>query len=214
MIQKFDFSDFYSICDRLSASDADLAGVIRVHGYPPLWQRPNTFESLVHIILEQQVSLASALSALNKLRENVKEITPAAVLQLSDQEFRACYFSRQKTGYVKHLAEAIIQEKLDLLSLEALSDDEVRARLTSLKGIGNWTAEIYLIFVLQRADIFPLGDLAAVIAMKRLKQLARDTPREQLSAMTVRWQPFRTIATMILWHYYLSAPKNIIIDSL
>src|ERR1700753_4004838 len=114
MINKFTHTNFHAICDELASADADLATIINAHGYPPLWSRPNTFETLVHIILEQQVSLASALSALNKLRERVQEITPSRVLLLTDEEFRACYCSRQKTAYINYLAEAIISGQIDL----------------------------------------------------------------------------------------------------
>src|ERR1700753_3178197 len=105
MIQRFDKSNFKKICDRLAEGDADLAMIIRTHNYPPMWTRPNIFETLVHIILEQQVSLASALSALNKLRGRLEDrVTPARFLELTDEELKACYFSRQKTGYVRGLA--------------------------------------------------------------------------------------------------------------
>jgi DNA-3-methyladenine glycosylase II len=160
----------------------------------------------VHIILEQQVSLASALSALNKLKEYIQEITPARVLLLTDEEFKACYFSRQKTTYTKYLAEAIISGQINLTELEQLPDDVIRAKLTALKGIGNWTADVYLMFVLQHADIFPIGDLAAVNALKRVKSLPKETTREELIAVAEKWAPYRTVASMLLWHYYLSAP--------
>jgi DNA-3-methyladenine glycosylase II len=171
-----------------------------------MWNRPNTFETLVHIILEQQVSLASALSALNKLRDKVHIITPEKVLSLTDEELKACYFSRQKAGYVRYLAASVLNGGLDLPLLPALSDDEVRTQLVTLKGIGNWTIDVYLIFVLQRADIFPLGDLAAVNALKRIKHLPGETHRDALLPFIDRWKPYRTIATMLLWHYYLSSP--------
>jgi DNA-3-methyladenine glycosylase II len=205
MIKQFNQSNFHSICDVLAKNDADLAAIIENHGYPPLWSRPNSFETLVHIILEQQVSLASALSALNKLKERVQELTPARVLLLTDEEFRACYCSRQKTAYIKYLAEALLSRQLILDELQHLPDDEIRAKLITLKGIGHWTIDVYLMFVLQRADIFPAGDLAAVNALKRVKMLPAAT-REELIAITEFWQPYRTVATMILWHYYLSRP--------
>jgi DNA-3-methyladenine glycosylase II len=208
MINKFRPSNYHSICDKLGSTDADLAAVIKAYGYPPLWSRPNTFETLVHIILEQQVSLASALSALNKLRERVQEITPARVLLLTDEEFRACYCSRQKTAYIKYLAEALLNGQINLEQFEQMPDDEIRAQLVSLKGIGNWTVDVYLMFVLQRADLFPIGDLAAVNALKRVKNLPATTNREELVAIAAQWQPYRTVATMILWHYYLSASKK------
>ncbi|HEY4337791.1 MAG TPA: DNA-3-methyladenine glycosylase 2 family protein [Puia sp.] len=202
----FSRDNFQPLCDGLAEGDAELAGVIRAHGYPPMWNRPNSFETLVHIILEQQVSLASALAALNKLREMIGEVTPEAALALTDEEYKACYFSRQKMAYVKYLAVELMSGELNLLLLEALPDEEVRARLTALKGIGNWTVDVYLIFVLQRADIFPLGDLAAVNALKRLKGFPREVHRDELLPVIERWRPYRTIATMLLWHFYLSSP--------
>jgi DNA-3-methyladenine glycosylase II len=205
MLNTFSPSSFQSRCDELADSDPDLAAIIRLHGYPPMWNRPNTFETLVHFILEQQVSLASALAALNKLRGRIREITPQTVLGLSDEELKACYFSRQKTGYVRYLAESVISGQVDLKKFPDLSDDEVRTTLTTLKGIGNWTVDVYLIFVLQRADVFPLGDLAAVNALKRIKHLPKDSLRDSLLPVIDRWKPHRTIATMLLWHFYLSS---------
>jgi DNA-3-methyladenine glycosylase II len=208
MTNKFTQSTYHTICDELAASDADLAAIIKTYGYPPFWSRPNTFETLVHIILEQQVSLASALSALNKLKERIQEITPARILLLTDEEMRACYCSRQKTGYIRYLAEALLSGQLNLNELEELPDEIIRAKLVALKGIGNWTADVYLMFVLQHADVFPIGDLAAVNALKRVKNLPGNTSRDEILAIAANWQPYRTVATMLLWHFYLSAPKN------
>jgi DNA-3-methyladenine glycosylase II len=209
MFAHFDHNNFHSICDQLATADSDLATVVNSYGYPPLWARPNSFESLVHIILEQQVSLASALSALNKLKDAIEEITPARVLLLTDEEFKACYFSRQKTTYVRYLAEAILSGQINLAGFEDQSDTEVRSQLTALKGIGNWTVDVYLMFVLHRADIFPIGDLAAVQSMKKVKQLPPDISREEMVILAQQWQPYRTVATMLLWHDYLSRRKKI-----
>lgn len=206
MIQTFSKQNFQIICDQLAARDSDLAAVIKAHGYPPMWKRPNSFEALVHIILEQQVSLASALAALKKLQEKLQIITPQKVLTLTDEELKACYVSRQKTVYIRGLAEAIIDKRLILEDLKKMADDDFRSRLISLKGIGNWTTDIYLMFVLQRADIFPIGDLAAVNALKKVKNFTEETTRDKLLLIAENWQPYRTIATMILWHYYLSSP--------
>lgn len=208
MLSGFSSNNFQLICDELAATDADLAQVINSYGYPPLWSRPNTFESLVHIILEQQVSLASALSALNKLEEAIQEITPGRVLLLTDEELKACYFSRQKTAYVRYLAGAILSGQINLETFENLPDNDVRAQLTALKGIGNWTVDIYLMFVLHRADIFPIGDLAAVQSMKTVKHLPPNVSREEMVLLAQQWQPYRTVATMILWHDYLSRRKT------
>jgi DNA-3-methyladenine glycosylase II len=206
MFETFSATNFHSICDLLAAKDTDLAAIIKEHGYPPMWTRPNSFETLVHIILEQQVSLASALAALVKLKGQTQELTPSKILALSDAELRTCYVSRQKTVYIRSLAQAITDKRLVLSELETMPDKEVRERLTAIKGIGNWTADIYLMFVLQRATIFPLGDLAAVNALKRAKRLPKDLPREALPEIIKGWKPYLTVATMILWHHYLSAP--------
>ncbi|MDI3321104.1 DNA-3-methyladenine glycosylase family protein [Pinibacter soli] len=204
----FTSGNFKKICAKLALIDSDLKLVLETYGYPPLWSRPNTFESLVHIILEQQVSLASALAALNKLKEKIMNITPEGVLLLTDEELKASYFSRQKTIYVRHLAEAIQNRRIELLALEKLSNEEERERLTKLNGVGNWAVDIYLIFVLHRCDVFPMGDLAAVNALKQIKRLPGDISPEELSAIVSRWQPYRTIGTMLLWHWYLSVRKK------
>lgn len=208
MPDTFSAHTFQSICDQLAAQDKALALIINTYGYPPMWTRPNTFEALVHIILEQQVSLASALAALKKLQEKTKGLTPRKLLALSDEELKACYVSRQKTVYIRGLAEALVKKQLVLADLEHLADEAVRAKLAALKGIGNWTVDVYLMFFLQRSDLFPVGDLAAVNALKRVKALAADTPKEKLVEIATQWQPYRTVATMILWHFYLSAPSR------
>jgi DNA-3-methyladenine glycosylase II len=204
MVEQFNKSDFHTICDQLALQDADLAAIISEFGYPPMWSRPNTFETLVHIILEQQVSLASALSALNKLKERIQELTPSRLLLLTDEEMRACYCSRQKTAYIKYLAEALLSGQINLTELEQLSNNAIRAKLITLKGIGNWTIDVYLMFVLQRADIFPAGDLAAVNALRWVKGLPDSISKDEIIAIADEWKPYRTIATMLLWHYYLS----------
>ena len=208
MPQQFTKSTYHSICDELGRLDADFANVINLYGYPPFWSRPNTFESLVHIILEQQVSLASALSALNKLRERVQEITPARILLLTDAEMRECYCSRQKTAYIRYLAEAIIAGQINLEALAQMEDEDIRRQLTALKGIGNWTVDVYVMFALQHTNVFPIGDLAIVNSIKRLKALPKETTKEELVIIAERWKPYRTVASMLLWHYYLSDRKK------
>jgi DNA-3-methyladenine glycosylase II len=207
MLKVFNQTNFHRLCDELALWDADMAVIIQKYGYPPLWERPNTFESLVHIILEQQVSLAAALSALNKLKYKLGDITPANVLQLSDEELRACYFSRQKTGYIRHLAQNLLSGELVLDELAMMDDEIVRKKLCAIKGIGNWTVDIYLIFIVHHADVFPIGDLAAVNALKKVKNIPTAT-REEILAIADTWQPYRTIATMLLWHFYLEERKK------
>ncbi len=204
-ILTFTEATFYDICDQLALADPDLQHIITAYGYPPFWNRPNSYETLVHVILEQQVSLASAKAALEKLRAKIGDITPENVIVLSDEELKAAYVSRQKISYIRYLSRQLLDGTLVLSDLAALPDDEVRSQLIQLKGIGNWTIDIYLIMVLHRSDVLPLGDLAIVNAFKRLKSLPKDTTSDRLLDIAAEWQPNRTIATMLLWHYYLSS---------
>ncbi len=200
----FDTGNYHELCNYMAQQDSDLERILDNHGYPPMWTRANTFETLVHIILEQQVSLASALATLNKLRERVTIISPDNLLALDDATMRACFVSRQKAGYIRGLAQALNDKTIQLEALATMTNDAIRQTLVSLKGIGNWTVDVYLMFTLQRADIFPIGDLAAVNAVKRLKQLPAGTSKETILEISAGWQPYRSIACMMLWHYYLS----------
>lgn len=208
MPHTFSQENFHGFCDELATTDADLHAIIQQHGYPPMWSRPNTFETLVHIILEQQVSLASALAALEKLREKTGEITPENILTLTDEELRACYCSRQKSGYIRSLAGKLRNDELDLIALQTLTDEDVRVRLLDLKGVGHWTVDIYLIFVLHRLDVFPVGDLAAVSALRKIKKLDNAVSRDILLMIADSWKPYRSVATMLLWHEYLSSRRR------
>lgn len=205
-MQQFTRDNFHSICDELAAADPALQNILDTYGYPPFWTRPNSFETLVLTILEQQVSLASAYAAYQKLKAKLSSITPKAVLLLSDEELRGCYFSRQKIAYVRGLAQAIVSKQINLKQFEKQEDDVVRKELKALKGIGDWTVDIYLLHALQRTDIFPIGDLALVNGMQMLsgEKLARETILQRAEA----WRPNRSLATMMLWHYYIKK-KNI-----
>ena len=208
MITSFHTGNFQFHCDQLAAIDREMKHIIKTHGYPPMWTRPANFATLIHIILEQQVSLASALAAFNKLKQKIGTITPEKLLQLSDAELRACYFSRQKTVYARHLAETLIAKKIQLKKLSALPDEEIRTALKQVKGIGDWTSDVFLMFALQRTDIFPIGDLAMVNALKEVKKLPKQTAKEDLLQMAEAWRPYRTIAAMLLWHHYIKT-RNI-----
>jgi DNA-3-methyladenine glycosylase II len=157
-------------------------------------------------ILEQQVSLASAYAAYKKLKERIP-ITPANLLSLTDEELRSCYLSRQKIIYTRELAKAVVSKKINLEKFEALPDDVVRRDLKTLKGIGDWTVDIYLLHALRRLDVFPVGDLALVNAIKMVKQLSSES-KDDLLKMSEVWKPYRSIATMLFWHYYIKT-KNI-----
>ena len=204
----FTDKNFKSICDNLATDDPDLQSIIQQYGYPPFWKRTASFETLVHIILEQQVSLAAALTALNKLKEKVGEITPVNLLLLSNEELKACYFSRQKIIYTRHLASELISGQLNLEELNTMDNDTVRSTLTKLKGIGNWSVDVYLMMVLQRCDIFPLGDVALITSIKETKGLSKETSRKEIAIIAEKWKPYQTVAAFILWHSYLSKRKR------
>ncbi len=192
----------------LARRDADLADVVRRHGPPPLWSRRPGFGTLLHIILEQQVSLASALAAYRKLNAAVRPLTPRAFLALDDATLKTIGFSRQKTRYGRELAAALAEGRLNLRRLARQEDAAARASLTAIKGIGPWTAEIYLLMVLRRPDAWPTGDLALAIAAQRVKRLGSRPGPDELSALGEAWRPWRAVAARILWHAYLSDPPR------
>jgi len=199
----FDGQNFHSICNKLAKKDRHLYSIIKQFGYPPVWTRRANFQTLIHIILEQQVSLASAKAALNKLKEKIGTVTPKKLLALSDEELKSCYFSRQKTVYARCLGNALVSKQIILRTFSNLDDAEIRRQLKTIKGIGDWTVDVYLLFALQRADIFPLGDLAMVNALKEVKQLPKETKQEEILNLAERWRPYRSIATMLFWHHYI-----------
>jgi DNA-3-methyladenine glycosylase II len=191
----------------LAARDGDLAGVLERLGPPPMWAREPGFPTLVHIILEQQVSLASARAAFARLRELAAPLTPQTFLALDDRALRAAGFSRQKTAYARHLAALIEAGELDLEKLARLGDDEARAALVRVKGVGPWTADIYLLMALRRPDVWPAGDLALAVAAQRLKRLPARPAPAQLEALADAWRPFRAVAARLLWHDYLNTRR-------
>jgi DNA-3-methyladenine glycosylase II len=199
----FHQNNFEEICRALALKEVAFQNILQQYQYPPMWTRQPTFATLVHIILEQQVSLASARAAFNKLQQKLKIITPQKVLALSNDELKACYFSRQKTLYVQELAKAIVSKKLNLKKLHQQDDETIRQALKQIKGIGDWTVDVYLLFALQRGDVFPTGDLAIMIALKEIKQLEKLTPKQKIIEMAEAWRPHRSVATMLLWHYYI-----------
>lgn len=203
MHNSFSAANFKTICNKLATKDAGLKAIIKEFGYPPMWTRPNTFQTLILTILEQQVSLAAAYAAFKKLQEKIGYVTAAKILQLTDEEMRACYFTRQKMGYARGLAEAIVKRKINLKKLALLPDEEVRAILIQLKGIGHWTIDVYLMHALQRSDLFPLGDIALVNSLKETKALPKNISKEAMLEIAAPWKPYRTIASMILWHAYI-----------
>jgi DNA-3-methyladenine glycosylase II len=189
----------------LAKRDADLAAVVSLHGAPPLWARQPGFPTLVHIILEQQVSLASAKAAFDRLEAALSGVTPEGLLSLSDEKLKTIGFSRQKTRYCRELSRAIVDGRFDLKRLPRLSDANAKESLMSLVGIGRWTADIYLLMALRRPDIWPKGDLALAKAAQQVKNLDNLPDHDQLEELAESWQPWRAVAARVLWHHYLSS---------
>jgi DNA-3-methyladenine glycosylase II len=202
-IQTFDSSNFQKICNKLCRIDKELNSIIRQYGYPPMWTRPTTFQTLILFILEQQVSLASAYAAFKKLKERIGHVTPSKILSLTDEELRSCYFSRQKIVYARELAKAVQSRQLRLNKFSNAHEDVIRLELKKIKGIGDWTVDVYLMHSLQRTDLFPLGDIALVNSLKEIKQLHPHTTKENMLKIAEPWRPYRSVASMILWHAYI-----------
>ena len=187
----------------LADRDEHLAEVVKTYGQPQLWVREPGFPTLVYIILEQQVSLASAKAAFDRLQAAVKPLTPKRFLNLNDAELLCIGFSRQKTLYTRLLAESLARRHFDLRYLHELPDDSAHKMLVAFKGIGRWTADIYLLSALRRPDIWPIGDLALATAVQEVKRLRKRPSPERLEALSAPWRPWRAVAARLFWHAYL-----------
>ncbi len=193
--------------DFLTANDDVLKTVIDTYGNPNIQFRDEGFAAMCHIILEQQVSIASARATYQKLFLHLKEITPGNMLAASDESLRGCGISRQKILYLKDLADKVVSGKLDFASFTKKAEAEIRGELLAIKGVGHWTIEVYLMFCLQSPDIIPLGDIAIRHAIRDLYGVETV---EQMEALAQSWKPFRTYASYILWHHYLSKRGRVI----
>ncbi|HEY2963893.1 MAG TPA: hypothetical protein VGJ37_15850 [Pyrinomonadaceae bacterium] len=197
----------------LAARDALLANIHATYGDPPLWQRATGFRTLVHIILEQQVSLSSAKSMLLRLEAAIQPFTPERFLGLGETHLRGLGVTRQKSAYLLHLAKSVASGELRLRSLSRLSDDQALVQLTGIKGVGLWSANIYLLMAMRRADIWPAGDLALAVAIKELKGLASRPSPEELEVIAEQWRPHRAVAARMLWQYYLGRNSKVTLRS-
>jgi len=199
-----------AILDGLFEQEPAFREVVERLGAPPIWHRPAGFATLVLMILEQQVSIASARAAFGRLEAFLgdKGVTPQAFLSICDQDLLRIGFSRQKKGYCRGLAQDLLAGRLNLMGLGELEDDEVRRKLMAVRGIGPWTAEVYLTMALLRPDAFPAGDIALQEGARRLFGLRERPDTEELRRMAEAWRPYRAIAARLLWHHYLNpVPK-------
>jgi len=186
----------------LASSDPVLGRSVERFGPPPLWARDPGFPTLIHLILEQQVSLASAQAAFDRLQRALAAITPEGFLRLDDATLREIGFSRQKAGYGRALATELL-DGFDLEMLAGLDDDAVRRELTRLHGVGRWTADVYLTMCLLRPDVWPHGDQALGTAAMEVAGLATRPSWDELARRAEAWRPYRAVAARILWHHYL-----------
>ena len=185
----------------LTNQESIFKQIVLEYGLPIIPSRPQGFETLVLLILEQQVSIDSAKATYLRLRDKAISFTPERLVVFSDEDFRAAGVSRQKTGYIKGLSQAIINEEIFLDSLAEKTAVEVRDELIKIKGIGHWTIDIYLMFALQATDIIPIGDIAVVSTIKELFHVHN---REEMLLLAELWSPYRSHATFLLWHHYLN----------
>jgi DNA-3-methyladenine glycosylase II len=187
-------------------ADKIFGFINKTYGHPPDWTRPPGFVSLAKIILEQQVSLASANAHFLRLSNYLTGFSPENILSLKDEELRNCQISRQKAKYLRELSAAIVSGELNLEKLRDQNEYVVREQLTRIKGIGDWTADVYLMFCLQSKNIFPATDIAIV---NTVRELTNAKTKEEIIKLADRWQPVRSLATYYLWHYYLSKKGKI-----
>ena len=185
----------------LSEADEQLKFILSNFGIPIIQKRAEGFASLCHIILEQQVSIASATACCLKLEKYFCELTPLKILNASEKELRSCGISRQKIIYLKDLADKVETKSIDFCSFKNKNEAQIRAELITIKGVGNWSIEVYLMFCLQLEDIIPLGDIAIKNTMTELYHTQTITQMQLVSDL---WKPYRTFASSILWHYYLT----------
>ena len=186
----------------LAARDRHLAAIYRAHGVPPMWARRSGFPTLLRIILEQQVSLVSARSMFERLKSRIEPFTPEGFIESGEAYLRSLGVTRQKAHYCIQAAQAFTNGQLD--RIERLNDEEAQAALLGIKGVGPWTANIYLLMALKRPDIWPDGDIALATAVGRLRKLKTRPSFAELAKIAQAWRPFRSVAARMLWQYYLA----------
>ncbi|MFN4090505.1 MAG: DNA-3-methyladenine glycosylase family protein [Alphaproteobacteria bacterium] len=190
----------------LLAADPDLAQVAAEAGEPPFELREPGFPTLLRAIVAQQVSAASARAIWARIEAALAPVCAAGFLALDDAAVRGLGLSRPKAAYARGLAEAIAAGRLDVAALERLPDEAVLAELVRLKGIGRWSAEVYLLFALGRPDVWPAHDLALAIAVQRIKRLDVRPGVAEMDRLAAAWRPWRGVAARLLWHYYRTMP--------
>ena len=192
--------------DALAQQDEVLRGKLSEYGYPPPRIREAGFETFLSIIVSQQISTASAAAVMRRLRAELPRLHAREILELGEEGLRAVGFSRPKIGYTLGLARAIDGGEFDVDALIEMDDDSAIESITALKGLGRWSAEIYLMFSLQRVDIFPAGHLALRVALQKLRGIEQLLSEKQARELMQDWAPYRSAGSLFLWHFYHGAP--------
>src|SRR5437016_13452629 len=188
--------------ESLATRDRHLASIYRAHGAPPMWGRRAGFSTLLRIVLEQQVSLVSARSMFERLKSNIEPFTPERFIESGEAFLRSLGVTRQKAHYCIQVAEAFAEGRLNGIS--SMSDDDAHAALLNIKGVGPWTANIYLLMALRRPDIWPDGDVALATAVSRIRKMSTRLSFIELAQIAEAWRPYRSVAARMLWQYYLA----------
>ena len=194
------------VVEFLTSKDETLRFILDTYGHPIIQKRQEGFASMCHIILEQQVSIESAKACYVKLENYFKKITPENIYYSSDDELKSCGLSRQKIVYLKDLASKVLNNEINFESFATKSEQQIREELVTIKGVGNWSIEVYLMFCLQSPDVVPLGDIAI---KNTLKELYDCQTHEEMEKLSNNWKPFRTFASFTIWHYYLKKRNKI-----
>jgi len=188
----------------LAARDKTLGHIFSHHGNPPLWRRATGFPTLVHIILEQQVSLKSGRAMFDRLSAAIEPFEPGEFVARGEMYLRSLGVTRQKAAYLVHLSSLLVSGELNLSRLSRMNDVEARTALMRVKGIGLWSADVYLLMAMRRADIWPAGDLALAVAAQELLSLEKRPTPDELERLAEKWRPLRAVAARMLWQHYLA----------
>lgn len=191
----------------LSKLDPDLAAAVEQVGPPEPRHRPAGFETLLYTVISQQISAQAARAVKSRVTALMSVVSAENLLQLDDSELRHAGLSFRKISYAKDLAAAILGGSFDIDGLAGMSDQAAIESITALRGFGRWSAEVYLMFSLDRQDIFPTGDLALQQALRRLKGCDGKPTPAQAGALVAHWSPWRTVGALFLWHYYRGTPQ-------
>jgi DNA-3-methyladenine glycosylase II len=202
MRQRLTLETLASAAAELAARDPYLGSIYKVHGVPPMWGRRPGFETLLRIVLEQQVSLVSARAMFARLNSNIQPFSAAGFLSAGEARLRLLGVTRQKSHYCIQIAHAFTNG--DLRRVARMNDEEAHATLVRIKGVGPWTANIYLLMALKRPDIWPDGDIALATAVGKLRRMKTRPSFMELAKIAEAWRPYRSVAARMLWQYYLA----------